>query len=233
VRYTDATSGGTWSSSDNTIATVTATGFVRGVSGGTATIRYTISNGCSTNTATRSITVNGVPDVNDITGSPSVCPGSTIQLSDGTPNGDWSSSNTSVATVNNNGRVRGIRNGNVTISYTVQNGCGTKSVSIPIAVSCGSVQKNSLAIINSDDQPTLNVTIGPNPSQNHFTLIAQSSVLDVPINISIFDMQNRLVDKHKAGVGEAVRFGDRFAAGMYIVQVTQGSLIKTVKVVKN
>ena len=80
---------------------------------------------------------------------------------------------------------------------------------------------------------TLDVSVSPNPSQNFFTLIAQSSVLDAPITISIFDMQNRLVDKHTAGVGEAVRFGDRFAAGMYIVQVTQGGLQKTVKVVKN
>ena len=46
-------------------------------------------------------------------------------------------------------------------------------------------------------------------------------------------MLNRLVDRHTAGVGEAVRFGDGLAAGMYIVQVTQGGLQKTVKVVKN
>ncbi len=108
-----------------------------------------------------------------------------------------------------------------------------KTVSMPVAVSC-SFQKNSLgAATNSDDQLSLNVTVGPNPSQNFFTLIAQSSVLDAPINISIFDMQNRMVDRHTAGVGEAVRFGDRLAAGMYIIQVTQGSLQKTVKVVKN
>jgi len=233
VRFTDATSGGTWSSSDGTIATVSAAGFVTGVSGGTATILYTVSNGCTTNTASRNITVNSVPDVDNITGSPSVCPGSTIQLSDGTPNGDWSSSNTSIATVNNNGRVRGIRNGKVTISYTVQNGCGMKTVSTPIAVSC-SFQKNSLgAATNSADVLTLNVSVSPNPSQNFFTLITQSSVLDVPVSISIFDMLNRLVDRHTAGVGEAVRFGDNLAAGMYIVQVTQGGLQKTVKVVKN
>ena len=117
-----------------------------------------------------------------ITGNSSVCPGSTIQLSDGTPNGDWSSSNTSIATVNNNGRVRGIRNGNVTISYTVQNSCGITTVSIPIAVSCTRIQKNSLGTTrNSTDELTLNVSVTPNPSQNFFTLIAQSSVLDVPL----------------------------------------------------
>jgi hypothetical protein len=122
----------------------------------------------------------------------------------------------------------------VTISYTVQNSCGIKTVSTQIAVNCSSFQKNSLgATGNSTDELALDVTVGPNPSQNFFTLIAQSSVLDAPINISIFDMQNRLVDRHTAGVGEAVRFGDRFAAGMYIIQVTQGGLQKTVKVVKN
>ncbi len=234
VRFTDATSGGTWSSSNTAIATVSATGFVRGVNGGTATISYTISNGCTTNAATKSITVNAVPDVDAITGNSSVCPNSTIQLADGTPNGNWSSSNTSVATVNNSGTVRGIKNGNVTISYAVQNSCGMTTVSTPIAVGCSGIQKNSLGTTtNSDDELTLNVSVTPNPTQNFFTIITQSSVLDASITISIFDMQNRLVDKHTAGVGEAVRFGDRFAAGMYIVQVTQGGLQKTVKVVKN
>ena len=234
VRFTDATSGGTWSSSDGTIATVSATGFVRGVGAGTATIRYTVSNGCTTNTATRNITVNGVPVVDAITGGSSVCPGSNLQLSDGTPGGDWSSSNTSIATVTNNGRVRGIKNGNVTISYTVQNSCGMTTVNTPIAVGCSGIQKNSLGTTtNSADELTLNVSVTPNPTQNFFTLIAQSSVLDATINISIFDMQSRLVDQHTASVGEAVRFGDRFAAGMYIVQVTLGGLQKTVKVVKN
>ena len=230
TRFTDATAGGTWSSSDATIASVTATGFVTGVNGGTATIRYTITNGCTTNTATRNITVNGVPNVLAITGSSSVCPGSTIQLSDGTTNGDWSSSNTSVATVNNSGSVRGIKNGNVTISYTVSNSCGMKTVSAPVAVGCSSIQKNSLGTItNSADELTLSVSVTPNPTQNFFTLITQSSVLDVPLTIWVFDMQNRLVDKHTAGVGEAVRFGDRFAAGMYIVQVTQGQLAENNK----
>jgi hypothetical protein len=231
VRFTDPTSGGTWSSSNTSIATVTATGFVRGVGEGTATINYMISNGCTSNTATRSITVSTTPDVDAITGSSSVCAGSTTQLSDATANGNWSSSNTTIATVSNNGRVRGIKNGNVTISYTVQNGCGSSTVDFPFAVGCSGILKNSLTTTN--DVITLDVSVSPNPTQNYFTLIAQSSVLDVPLTISIFDMQNRLVDKHTAGVGEAVRFGDRFAAGMYIVQVQQGALIKTVKVVKN
>jgi uncharacterized protein YjdB len=175
--------------------------------------------------------VNTVPVVDAITGSSSVCAGSNTLLSDGTSNGDWSSSNTSIATVNNNGRVRGVKNGNVTISYTVQNSCGSTTVNFPFTVGCSGIQKNSLATTN--DGLTLDVSVSPNPSQNFFTLIAQSSVLDQSITISIFDMQNRLVDRHTAGVGEAVRFGDRFAAGMYIVQVTQGGLVKTVKVVKN
>jgi Bacterial Ig-like domain (group 2)/Secretion system C-terminal sorting domain len=173
------------------------------------------------------------PTVADISGSSSVCPGSTIQLSDATPNGTWSTSNLSVATVNNSGRVRGIRNGRVTITYSVSNGCGTQTADIDIAVTC-SFRKNSLgAATNSQDQLTLDVSVSPNPSQNFFTLITQSSVLNAPVNIMIFDMSNRLVDRHTAGVGEAVRFGDGFASGMYIIQVTQGAVQKVVKVVKN
>ncbi len=55
---TDSLSGGTWSSGNAAIATVSPTGLVTGVAGGTTTITYSVTNsfGCS-GFATRSITV--------------------------------------------------------------------------------------------------------------------------------------------------------------------------------
>jgi len=59
---TDATGGGTWSSSNNGIATVNASGLVTGVSSGTVTITYSVTSGGCTGTATKSVTVNAVPN---------------------------------------------------------------------------------------------------------------------------------------------------------------------------
>ena len=121
----DATSGGVWSSSDNTIATVSATGVVTGIAPGTATIFYTVTNtaGCTAQ-ASVSYTVNGLPVVAAITGIMSECIGGSQLLSDGTSGGTWSSSNTAVATVDGSGNVTGISAGIASISYTVTNGAG-------------------------------------------------------------------------------------------------------------
>ncbi|MNK18571.1 Leupeptin-inactivating enzyme 1 precursor [compost metagenome] len=108
-----------WTSSNTAVATVSNTGLVTGVSGGTVTITYTNSSGCLDNEV---VTVNGLPT---ITGS-DVCIGATTQLNgSGTANATnpWVSSNPAVATINATGLVNGISAGTVTITYTNSNGC--------------------------------------------------------------------------------------------------------------
>ncbi|ERJ58681.1 Ig-like domain-containing protein, partial [Sphingobacterium paucimobilis] len=106
VALSSTPTGGVWSSSNTSVATVSNTGVVTGVSAGTVTIRYTVTNGsgCST-VVTKDITVNALPVVSAITGSNSVCIGSTVALSSTPTGGVWSSSNTSVATVSTSGVV--------------------------------------------------------------------------------------------------------------------------------
>lgn len=53
--------GGSWSSSNTGIASVSATGVVAGVAVGTATISYSVTNSCGTNSATYPFTVNACP----------------------------------------------------------------------------------------------------------------------------------------------------------------------------
>ncbi len=55
--FTEAIAGGTWSSSNTGIATVSPTGMVTGVSGGIATISYTLTNSCGTNAVVQNLTV--------------------------------------------------------------------------------------------------------------------------------------------------------------------------------
>ncbi len=117
----NATTGGTWSSSNTAVATVVSTtGVVTGVGSGSANISYTITaSGCS---VIQAVTVNASPAV--ITGPTSLCTGSTTTLSTTPTSGTWTSSNTSVASVDaSTGEVTAIAGGSVNITYTAPGGC--------------------------------------------------------------------------------------------------------------
>lgn len=126
TRLADTTIGGNWSSNALSYATISATGLVTGVSGGTATISYKITNGCF---ATAVVTVFALPDAGTITGSDSICIGSAITKltnSPGTP-GFWFTLNTGTASIDSaTGIVSGWSSGNAIITYHTQpdaNGC--------------------------------------------------------------------------------------------------------------
>ena len=119
ITVSDSTSGGTWSSSNSTIATIgSLTGIVTGIAGGTVTITYMLPSGCFATTAIF------VKPLLPIIGSTAVCVGATDILGDPTTGGVWSSSNTTVATINaGTGALVGGASGTTMISYTVPNGC--------------------------------------------------------------------------------------------------------------
>ena len=121
---TDGAAGGVWSSSDNTIATVSASGIVTGVAAGAATISYASTTVCGTQTATAAVTINVTPAAGTIVGSLPSCVGSMTTISDAAGAGTWSSSDNTVATINASGNVTATGAGNVTVSYTVtSSGC--------------------------------------------------------------------------------------------------------------
>lgn len=114
----NTTADGTWSSTNTAVATIDASGIVTGIVAGTTNISYTLATGCA---SVQELTVNPLPA--DITGTTEVCKGLTTTLSNTTPDGTWSSSNTSVATINATGIVEGIVAGSATITYTLPTGC--------------------------------------------------------------------------------------------------------------
>ena len=128
----------TWSSNNTSVAIADVNGNVTAIAPGSATITAT-SEGQS---GTAAITVTNVPVVS-VTVTPasaSIQQGQTIQLT-ATPkdvNGNpltgrtitWSSSNTSVATVNSSGLVSGVVAGSATITATSEGQSGTSAITV-------------------------------------------------------------------------------------------------------
>ncbi len=125
ITLSDAITGGTWSSSATTKATITSTtGVLTAVAAGSTNISYTMPGSCAVGVAE---TVSTAPTA--ITGPTSVCNGSTATLSDVTASGTWTSSNTSVATVATTTRVvSSVSAGTAIISYTLATGCYDTSI---------------------------------------------------------------------------------------------------------
>lgn len=129
---TNTLAGGSWSSSNTSVATVTASGVMNGVTPGTTVISYTTSGGC---TATKNATINIMPD--DISGVPSVCVGYTTILTSAPSGGTWTSSNTTIATVPSGvGMIGGVAAGTANITYRLASGCRVM-VTVTVSASPG------------------------------------------------------------------------------------------------
>ena len=149
MTLTDLSPGGGWSSSNATAVVVG--GVVDGVTAGTDTIRYIVANTCSTDTASKIITINAAPDAGVITGPSNVCIGTTTTLTESVSGGVWGSSNAHAAVVG--GIVDGITSGVDTISYTVTNitctSTATKSITVDSASNAGIIAGPSSVCVGS------------------------------------------------------------------------------------
>jgi uncharacterized protein YjdB len=119
ITLTGSAPGGTWSSLSPAIASIdVSTGVVTGVAAGVVTMVYA-RPGC--NNAIFTITVYQTPV---ISGSSSVCQGSSITLSATVAGGNWTSSFPANATVGSStGLVTGVNVGTAMITYTAVGGC--------------------------------------------------------------------------------------------------------------
>lgn len=128
------TPSGTWSSGNTAVATVSSSGVVTGVAGGTAIISYGVADACGIGYATVTVTVIPTPTVAAVTGTSTVCVAASVLFSCGTPSGVWSSGSPSIATVSGSGSVLGVAPGTSVISYTVTGACGSTSATRIITV---------------------------------------------------------------------------------------------------
>jgi hypothetical protein len=123
--------GGTWSAS-SIIVTVNATGVVYGISPGSATVIYTVSNSFCTATVLHPVTVEVSPDPGTILGPLKLCVGAQITLTNAIAGGTWSGD--VLVSIAPTGVVSGISAGVGNITYAVTNSCGTVITVRPITV---------------------------------------------------------------------------------------------------
>jgi uncharacterized protein YjdB len=161
--------GGTWASSNNAIATVTDGGVVTGVSEGTATFIFTLTGGCPS-LPTEPIQVNPAP-IATISGPTIVCIGGTTTLLPNT-GGTWSSSDPSIAIVTNTGIVTGIAPGTVNFTFVeTASGCASSSATPNLTITqCFNPDFNATFVnvevpgdVSTNDIVSVGTTYGPTP----------------------------------------------------------------------
>lgn len=189
VTYNNATSGGVWSLNPGTHGTINATtGEFTGSLVGSDTVVYTIT--CNGETAVRkkAIYVRAYPVVGAISGATTMCSGTTITLSDTSTTGTWSSSATSIATVDASGVVYGTTGGSVTISYTKTNACGPVSATHVVSVTASPAAITGTSRLCLSSTHTLgNTTTGGtwSATPSSVALIGASSGAVTPVAVGI------------------------------------------------
>ena len=134
IILSDSIPGGTWTSSNTAIATISPAGVVKGLTYGTVTITYAFANsfGCSSS-VTKNLQI-GIPPLTPIAGNNSFCTGHPDTLTNATAGGTWVSTDTTVATINTSGILTGLSSGSSTIKYVYAFGGCSDSVTYPINV---------------------------------------------------------------------------------------------------
>lgn len=152
IILSDFISGGSWTASNSNA--MVAAGVITGIAAGADTIIYTVTNGCGSAAANYAIAVNPSPDAGTITGTDSICLGTSTTLTDTISGGMWSSSNTGIASINSGGVLTGAGIGSATISYIATNVCGTDTAVFPLIIKplpiAGTITGNDSVCIDSN-----------------------------------------------------------------------------------
>lgn len=180
LQLANTTPGGVWSASNSRV-TVSSNGLVTGITSGSSTVSYNVTNssGCST-TVSQVITINTSPTVSAIQGADSLCPNQTTLYTNATTSGTWSSLNTNIATVGTGGVVTGVSNGTASIIYTVtgSNSCATtvsKNIYIKAITPVNVITGATMVCLNATAQYSNTTTGGIWSTKSNGTIASISS----------------------------------------------------------
>ena len=171
-----------WSSSSSAIATVSASGLVKGVKPGTVdisvgfpggksakcrvTVMPVLAMGVSLSKASASVSVGGQEQL-----TATVQPGTATNKAVA-----WASSDSSVATVSSSGLVKGVRAGAATITATTQDGGHAASCAVTVtavAATGVSLNKSALSLVEANTGQ-LTATVQPGTATNKAVAWASS-----------------------------------------------------------
>ncbi len=142
---------GTWSLTNNTLASINPTGTVSGIISGTDTVKYVYTDGnACTDSVSAALIIDPLPVIAPITGNTNICIKAHTVLVDSIPKkGIWVTTDSNIVQVTYEGAIQGIKAGTATIRYIVisKQGC-IDSVSTKVTV-------NALPVINPITGPSL------------------------------------------------------------------------------
>ena len=182
----------TWSSSDDTVASVDGTGKVTANKTGTATITVTATNGTedTADDKTDTITITVTNPANGITLNKSTLTltkggnetlTATVDPTDADGTVEWSSNKTSVATVDNNGKITAVDGGTATITATIGSKSATCVVTVNVPVS-GVAINSAPTELTEGDTGTLTATVSPDNATNKAVTWSSSNTSVLSIN---------------------------------------------------
>ena len=227
VTLTHATPGGVWSTSASSVATVSATGEVSGVSAGYVIISYMMP-GCL---VVKPMEVNALPDAGTLTGRDSVCVNRLTIIHSSAPSGTWSSDNTAVAVVGIfNGVVSGISPGTCNIEYMSNSFCGFEIASHPMRVV--SAEACTAGVAEDKSAVATALSVYPNPNSGSFAVMLSAPVSEA-IAITVTDMLGRVVYHTNGYTNSESAISCSAPQGVYLVTVATGTGKYMAKVVVN
>ena len=127
-----------------------------------------------------------------------------------------------------------LRANNYRIYLQDANGCTGSTSLVTIAAlsgTCATTPMSKTGAIKQTENKLSQVSISPNPSTSQFT-VSVHDTNKLPVMVRVLDMNGKKLYEHKGVTDQAFRFGQQFASGIYLIEVTQGDNVKTLKAVK-
>ncbi len=133
------------------------------------------------------------------------------------------------------GTFSSLKAGTYTVNTKDANSC-TKSISVVINNGTGhcnglSVTDEKVSRATIAEGSWLKASVSPNPSEAEFTLTLSGNSNE-PVEVRVVDMYGRSVHYARGSANQSYKFGQRFAAGVYVIEMVQGKNVKTLKIIK-
>ena len=131
--------------------------------------------------------------------------------------------------------------GTVRVTYSISGNCNSDTVTATFTITRnGNICRDIVTkgdLVTVTEQPmdvAFAVKAYPNPFSETFNLDVASSAQE-KVAVAIYDMAGKLIEQRQVDMSEisaGLQIGDRYASGVYNVIVTQGGVVKTLRVIK-